>query len=136
MKKLIFYFNLLSFSGILIFSGCIKNNPEPSPTDARSKFIGQWNVTETKKKLSYQANITIDASASDKVFIYNFGDFSAKASASVSGNTITLKPNQTLGTVLVISGAGTYSSQSNTIIWSYTYTDQADQLTVSAIYSK
>lgn len=136
MKKFILYFSLLLFSVILFFSGCTKNNPEPSPSDARSKFIGQWNVTETKKKLSYQANITTDASTSDKVFIDNFGDFSARASASVSGNAITLKPNQTLGTVIVISGEGTYNSQSNTILWSYIYTDQADQLTVSAIYSK
>jgi hypothetical protein len=136
MKKFILHLSLFSFGAIVLLSACAKTDPEPSPTDARSKFTGQWNVTETKKKLSYQVNITADASSSSEVHIDNFGDFGARASASVSGNTITLRSNQTLGTVLVISGGGTYSSSSNTIVWSYTYTDQADQQTVSAIYSR
>ena len=135
MKKHLLYISLLFFGGILFFSGCSKSNSDPT-TDSRSKFTGQWNVTETKKKLSYQSLIYNNPSTSDQVFIDNFGDFSNKATATVSGNTITLLANQTLGTVLVISGAGTYSSVTNTIIWSYTYTDKADQLTVSAIYSK
>jgi hypothetical protein len=136
MKKNILRFSLLFFSGILFFSGCTKTSTEPSSSDARSKFTGVWNVTEAKKKLSYQTTISLNSSSSEQVFIDNFGDFGAKATASVSGNTITLAGNQTLGTVLVISGGGTYSSLTNTIIWSYTYTDKADQLTVSAVYSK
>jgi hypothetical protein len=136
MKKHILRFTVFFFSSILFFSGCTKTSTEPGSTDARSKFTGQWNVTEAKKKLSYQATISINSSVSDEVFIDNFGDFGAKATASVSGNTITLVGNQTLGTVHLISGSGTYSSLTNTIIWSYTYTDNADQVTVSAVYSK
>jgi hypothetical protein len=138
MKKLFFYSSILIGSSILFFSGCTKNNPEPSPTDPRSVFLGQWNVRDIKKKLNYQVYISADASASNKISIKSFGDFdpNSSASAATSGNEITLEPNQTLGTVRIIGGKGTYNSSSNTIAWSYSYNDGADQPPVSEIYSR
>ena len=85
------------FLGIfLLNSSCTKTNPEPSPTDARAKFIGTWNVTETKKKQTYQVNIAAVSGSSTQVSISNFANYLAIAGASVNGNTITMNSNQEL----------------------------------------
>jgi len=126
-------FIFLSLS--LLFIGCGKD-PTPSPTDPRSQFLGKWSVTESKKSLTYDVNITADVNSQDGVLIYNFGGFgnSVAAGASVSGNSITLDANQEIVPGVTINGGGSLSGSK--ITWSYTINDGADLITVSAVYTK
>jgi len=126
-------FIFLSLS--LLFTGCGKD-PTPSPTDPRSQFLGKWSVTESKKSLTYDVNITADVNSQDGVLIYNFGGFgtSVTAGASVSGNSITLDANQEIVPGVTINGGGSLSGSK--ITWSYTINDGADLITVSAVYTK
>jgi hypothetical protein len=138
MKRSITFASLILITCMLFLCGCTESNtPEPSPADARAKFLGTWNVSEAKGgKNFYQVTISADANSSDKIRMSNFGAFNATAIATVSGNTLTLLSNQQLSTVLLISGNGTYSTSTSTILITYIYNDNADQVTVTAYYSK
>ena len=140
MKSLPYKIMILVTGLMILNSSCDKSNPEPSPTDVRAKLLGTWNVTETKKKLNYQVVITAGSGSSSQIAISNFANYLAIAGASVSGNTITLNSNQQLfngsSYITIISGVGSYSSSTNTIVMSYIYNDQANQYTVNAIFSK
>ncbi len=121
---------------IILLSACAKtDNPQPSPTDARAKFLGDWNVNEQKKKLNYQVSITADPNYSDRVRMANFAATNATAIASVSGNTITLLPSQSLATITIVSGTGTYASTGSSFILSYSYIG-SDQVSVVATFTK
>ncbi|MCX6252737.1 MAG: hypothetical protein NTX61_18535 [Bacteroidetes bacterium] len=140
MKACLHKINYLLVGLILLYSSCNKTNPEPSPTDSRAKFLGTWTVTETKKKQTYQVDISTGSGSSSQIAISNFANYLAIATASVSGNTITLNSNQQLfngsSYITLISGVGSYSSSTNTIVMSYIYNDQANQYTINAIFSK
>jgi len=126
-------FIFLSLS--LLFIGCGKD-PTPSPTDPRSQFLGQWSVTETKKNLTYDVDITADVNSTDGVLIHNFGSFgtSVAAGATVSGNAITLDANQEIVPGVTINGGGSLSGTK--ITWSYKINDGANLVTITAIYTK
>jgi hypothetical protein len=135
MKKQIILPVFIFLSLTLLFIGCGKD-PSPSPGDARSQFVGQWRVTESKKNLTYDVNITADLNSTDGVVIYNFGSFgsSVTAGAVVSGSKITLDPNQEIVSGVFINGSGTLSG--STVNWVYTINDGADLITVTAVYRK
>jgi UDP-3-O-[3-hydroxymyristoyl] glucosamine N-acyltransferase len=72
------------------------------------------------------------------VLIYNFADIGYSylpAKALVSGNTITLDPNQVIGGGLTINGSGAITGTS-TINWNYTISDGATLRHVVSVYSK
>ncbi|MCX6284509.1 MAG: hypothetical protein NTW31_09775 [Bacteroidetes bacterium] len=122
----------------LSFSGCEKESGPAPSSDARAAFLGNWSVQETWVKLSYEVIVSADTSSKMGVLIHNFADIGfsyAPAKALVSGNSITLDPNQVIGDGLVINGSGTISGTS-AIHWSYTISDGATQRQVSSIYSK
>ena len=122
----------------LLFYGCGKESSPAPSSDARAAFIGNWSVQETWVKLNYEVIITADTSSKMGVLLYNFADIGfsyAPAKALVSGNTITLDPNQSIGDNLVVNGSGTISGTS-AINWSYTISDGATQRQVSSTYSK
>jgi hypothetical protein len=131
MKKYILYFSMLSF--FLFLSGCNKNNPEPSPTDPRQQFLGNWGVNETTTKNYYTATISADPNSSDGVFISNFAASTVQAHAVVSGNSITVTSQQ-LSNGWIVSGTGTYSS--NKITWSYSINDGANLTNYIATFTK
>ncbi len=133
MKKFILYFSVLLFSGILFFSGCSKNNPEPSPSDPRQQYLGSWGVTETTTKNYYTATISADPNSSDGVFINNFAASTVQAHAVVSGNSITVT-NQQLNNGWIVSGSGTYLSSK--ITWTYSINDGANLTNYIAIFTK
>jgi len=135
MKRIFFLLTLLLGCFALFFESCGKD-PSPSPTDPRSQYLGQWSVTETKKKLTYEVNITADVNSTNGVLIYNFGSFgtSIAAGASVSGNTITLDANQEIVPGVTITGSGSLSGTK--ITWIYKINDGANLVTVTAIYTK
>jgi len=127
---------IILFFLFAVFPACQKeSNPNPSPTDARTKFLGTWTVTEYKKKASYEVNITADESSSDGVLIYNFGAFGAgiTATAFVKANSITLDADQEIVPGVIINGGGSYSATPE-ITWTYTINTGADLITVNAKY--
>ncbi|MEI7490394.1 MAG: hypothetical protein WCK92_03285 [Bacteroidota bacterium] len=122
----------------LLFCGCGKEISLAPSTDSRAAFLGNWSVQETWVKLNYEVIITADTSSKMGVFLYNFADIGfsyAPAKALVSGNTITLDPNQSIGDNLVVRGSGTITGTS-VINWSYTISDGATQRQVSSVFSK
>ncbi len=122
----------------LVFAGCQKENGTTPSSDARSAFTGNWSVQESWVKLYYEVSISADTSSKAGVLISNFAGIGLSykpAKALVSGNTITLDPNQTIGNGLVVNGSGTLSG--NTVIhWNYTISDGATLRQVSATYTK
>lgn len=133
MKKFILYSGVLLCSVLAFSTGCTKNNPEPSPTDPRSQYIGSWGVTETVTKNYYTVSISADPNSSNGVFINNFGASTVQAHAVVSGNSISVT-NQQLSNGWFVNGSGTYSS--NKMIWSYSINDGANLTNYSAIFAK
>jgi hypothetical protein len=133
MKKLFFYISLISFCGLFLLSGCTKSNPEPSPSDPRSQYIGSWGVTETPTKNFYTASISVDPNSSDGVFISNFAASTVQAHAVVSGNSITVT-NQQLSNGWIVNGQGTFGS--NKITWTYSINDGANLTNYIAVFAK
>ncbi len=128
----------LAFLFCLFIHGCDKESSPTPSSDARAAFTGNWSVQETWVKLNYEVIITADTSSKMGVLLYNFADIGFSyppAKALVSGNTVTLDPNQTIGDNLAVRGSGTISG-SSPIIWSYTISDGATLRQVSSVFSK
>jgi hypothetical protein len=139
MKKSIPFVAILFMLFASLLSGCATEpDPDPSPTDARTAFLGRWSVVETPTKLTYEVNITTDPNSTDGVFISNFGNTgsgSNPAAATIGGKTITLDPNQTIGEGWIINGYGNLSTTTR-ISWNYSINDGADVIYYIATYTK
>ena len=124
----------------LILYGCMKDNsPGPDGSDARVKFLGRWSVKETWHKSNYEVTIYADPDSPEGVFIQNFANpgIGVPASASISGNNITLDYEQVIGDGWTIKGGGIYDPETGKIIWNYTIFDGATLFTVTdATYTK
>jgi len=130
--------NITVFLAFVLFAGCQKDSATTPSTDSRAAFIGNWGVQETWVKLSYEATISADTTSKTGVLIYNFAMIGASyppAKALISGNTITLDPNQTIGDGLKVSGSGTITGTS-LIHWNYTINDGATLRQVSSTYTR
>ena len=129
---------MVMFTSALLVS-CTTEDPTPSPTDPRSNYTGNWSVSESWNKLSYEVTITNDASSSTGVYIDNFANSGqgVKTHAVVSGSLISISPMpQSLSNGWVIEG-GSGSLQGTTkISWSYIFNDEANQYSATAIYTK
>ncbi len=135
MKKYTILLSLFAWSVIILYSGCSKSSPEPSPSDPRQPFLGRWGVTETSTKNYYTATITADASTSDGVFISNFAasGSTVQTHAVVSGNTITVNSQQ-LSNGWIVNGSGTYAS--GKITWPYSINDGANLTNYISVFTK
>jgi len=133
--KVIVFLSGLAF---LVFTGCQKENSPTPSSDARAAFMGNWGVQESWVKLSYEVTVSADTSSKMGVLIYNFADIGFSyhpAKALVSGNSITLDPNQLIGDGLIANGSGTLSV-SSVIHWNYTINDGATLRQVSSTFTK
>ncbi len=140
MKSKLLSLVISVFLTTTLLSGCTKETttPDPSPSDARSNFLGNWSVNETWTKLTYSVTISADPNSSDGVFISNFansGTFGSFAGASVSGTVISLDPDQTIGDGWIINGGGSLSGTTK-INWNYTINDGATLIYATAVYTK
>jgi hypothetical protein len=138
MKK-VGHLVLLVGMALTLITACTKESSTPTPsTDPRAPFTGNWSVQESWVKLSFEASIAYDTTTASGVLIYNFADIGLSyrpAKALVSGNTITLDPNQTIGDGLVVNGSGVMSG-TTVIRWSYTINDGANLRQVTSTYTK
>ena len=129
---------LAAMLAFVLITGCEKESTTTPSTDARAAFIGYWSVKESWVKYSYESSIAADTTSKTGVLIYNFAGIGfsyAPAKALISGNTITLDPNEVIGNGLVVNGSGILSGNS-TINWIYTINDGADLKHVTSTFSK
>ena len=129
------FFFLLAF--FALFS-CTKTDTNPSSSgDDRAKFLGNWAVHESYTKLNYDVTILADPNESSRVLIDKFaGQLTGnRATAVISGNSITLDANQTVGGATSLSGNGTMSG-TTTINWTYVFLQGGDQINATATYTK
>ncbi len=138
MKKSIRFSYFLLFLVVIALVSCTKTDTNISPSgDSRAKFLGSWTVSETHTKGSFPVTILADPNESSRVLIDNFANLLVgnRATAYISGNSITLDPDQAVGNMTHISGSGTMTG-TTTINWTYTMTDGATKTDATAVYTK
>lgn len=120
MKKLISISVVLTLFGVLFFASCAKEDPatpnNPTSTDPRAKFHGNWNISETSTDLGtvppYVVTISDSSDASHILFAYLYG-FSKKTYGTVSGNNFTIPVQLIQGQNVSGSGVLTNANQIN-----------------------
>ena len=134
MKKPIKLSCFLLFLIVLVSISCKKNE---TTTPEREKFLGKWGVHENHNKGDFEVTISADPNESSRVFIYNFAAQlpENKATAVISGNSITLDANQSVGEATNLHGSGTMSG-TTTINWTYSFFQGGDQNNATAVYTK
>jgi hypothetical protein len=120
MKHKISLFILLGFTAVLLPT-CTPDEEEPNPNDARDTYVASWDASEQSSQVgqnNYVVHINKSTSNASQVLIENFYNigFQFKATATISGNNLTI-PQQTYnGNQL--NGSGTKTG-SNTIQMTY-----------------
>jgi hypothetical protein len=133
--KTIPFFLIIAFSSALFLTSCDPDaTDDPNPADPREKFLGNWTVQESKKKLTYEVQITASPTNSAEVIINNFYNTGIKPFAVITTSTITCPVQSFPSQQITINGAGTYSSEK--INWVYYVNDGADLDTITAVYSR
>lgn len=95
---------------------CQPDDPEPTPTDDRDKFVGAWTCPENSSQngnSTFTIHINKSTSNSAQIEIENFynASFSNRATATVSGNTFSASGQPYAGfTITSLSGNSTGAS--------------------------
>ena len=122
----------------LLLSGCAKDSSSnPTTTDIRSKFLGNWLVNEQWNKLTYEVSIAVDNNSTNGVYISNFSDAGTgiTAYALVAGSNISLTKDEYLSNSWIVNGGGVLSGTTK-INWTYTRDDGANLIYATATYTK
>lgn len=121
MKNLKIFSLILTVISLTIIQSCvIEGDDDVIPTDARSKFLGEWKVNESCTRGNYMATISLDPGNSTQVLIDNFGNPGPgydPAVGLVVSNTIKVS-SQNIGEGWTVSGQGNYQ-QNGSILWTY-----------------
>jgi len=147
LNKLI-YISFLTI-GLLVISCKPDKKDDPTApttpvTDARDKFIANWNVSENSTTSStpntYTVNITKSGSLSNAVIIENFyGLNTYTVYANVSNSTLTIPyqqvRNNTAATIGFAAGSGTLTNSSR-INLTYTTTVSVNRDSCTSVYTK
>lgn len=127
---------MLSLAALLV-PACLPPDDNVNPDDPVTKFLGEWNVNESCRRLNYTVEIEADPGNSAQVLIYNFGNPGPGYDPAV-GLVVTSSvyvSSQTIGEGWTVSGKGTYQAD-GTISWDYTLIIEPSQFTCAAIFSK
>lgn len=127
---------ILSLMALLV-PACLPPEDNVNPDDAVTKFLGEWNVNESCRRLNYTVETEADSSNSAQVLIYNYGNPGPgydPAVGLVVTNSVYVS-SQTIGEGWTVSGKGTFQTD-GTISWDYTLIIGGNQSTCAAIYSK
>jgi hypothetical protein len=121
----------------LSLTSCTKTDTNSGSSNDRDKFLGTYSVHEIHTKSDFEVTIKADPNESSRVLIDNFANLlpGNQATAYISGNSITLDANQSVGNMTNISGSGLMSGTTK-ITWSYTMTDGATRIDATATYTK
>ncbi|MDY0084574.1 MAG: hypothetical protein RBR84_01535 [Bacteroidales bacterium] len=112
---------LLLFVATLSFSSCALDEEIDIPgggTDAVSKYLGSWSVTDNAAKLNYEVNIDRNSSNSSMVVLRNFAGSGANADGLVVSNSLIVE-DQLIGAGWRVAGTGKYINEDKL---SFTYT--------------
>jgi hypothetical protein len=125
-----------SIVSMILLAGLFACNPDDGGVDSdmRVKYTGDWTATESGG-ISYPVTITLDASNSTQVLLYNFHYFgqNEKAYAIATASALTFPSQVICGNT--INGSATYVSSSK-ITLQYNVNDQANNTAFSVTYSK
>ncbi len=147
LNKLI-YISFLAI-GLLVISCKPDKKDDPTApttpvTDARDKFIANWNVSENSTTSTtpntYTVNITKSGSLSNAVIIENFyGLNTYTVYANISNSTLTIPyqqvRNNTAATIGFAAGSGTLTTASK-INLTYTTTISVNKDSCTSVYTK
>lgn len=130
MKKFSTLF-LLMVAFMVFAPGC--SEKEDVELDAREKFLGQWNVTDSCDRTNYECTIKRDPDNSSQVRISNFAqsDSSVDAYGIVTGDVITV-PRQSLDSGWEVDGEGQYKD--NVIEWTFSFSFEGLESNCTAQY--
>jgi len=128
---------LILFSPFFLIS-CAEEEDVVNPSDARSAYVGDWDVNESCSKDAYSVQIVADPNNNDRVLIKNFWNVTYQETppyAVIDGDIITI-PNQSIlnDGSLEVHGNGTLNKDK--ITWYYEINDGADLSKCSATYEK
>ena len=134
--KLVRFFLAAMVMVLFSYASC-EEGDDPAPVDPLEKFLGEWKVNETCRRLNYSVNILPDPANSAQVLIDNFGNPGPgynPAVGIVTSNSINVF-SQTIGEDWTVSGKGTYQAN-GTVSWDYTLIIGPNSLDCTATYSK
>ncbi len=138
MRKAANILALLTIGSILFFSSCAKEDDlEPNdPTDAETKFKGNWAVSEKSKDFGTSTyNLTItDSTNSNYVLIAYLYGFGKKTHATVNGNSMTIPTQIIEGNE--VSGNGTLENARRISLKYLVKTTKTHYDTVTAVLTK
>lgn len=95
---------------------CQPDDPEPTPTDERDKFVGSWTCPENSSQngtSTFTIHVNKSTTNSSQIEIENFYNtgFSNRATANVSGNNFSASGQPYSGfTITSLSGSSTGST--------------------------
>jgi hypothetical protein len=138
MKKSVLFSFLVLLLISMTFTSCDKTDTDLSPTgNDRDKFLGAWSVHEIHTKADFVVTILEDPNETSRILIDNFANLITgnRATAVVSGSTITLDAEQTVGNMTVIGGSGTLTEPTK-MSWTYSLTDGATRTDATATFTK
>ncbi len=109
MTRLLISGIILAF--LLSFTGCISDEDGGTgggSPDIVAKFIGTWQVTDSKARLNYEVKIERDALSDTKIILKNFAGIGGQVKGGVVGNAVVIEQQSTSG--YDIEGTGSYSN--------------------------
>jgi len=108
--KTIPYYLVLFFVALIAFGGCALDDEIDIPggdTDAVTKYLGTWSVTDNALKLNYEVTIDRNTMNSSLVILRNFAGSGANADGLVVSNSLIIE-GQVIGDGWTVSGTGRY----------------------------
>lgn len=112
INRFIFVFKSVIILAILsfIFSSCMPDTEAPiDETDARTKFVGTWDVTDNALKINYEVTIELSTTNSSMVLLNNFAGSGGVAIGLVAGKSIAIS-YQEIGDAWYVNGTGSYTN--------------------------
>jgi hypothetical protein len=135
--KIIPYYLVLFFVALLAFGGCALDDEIDIPggdTDAVTKYLGTWSVTDNALKLNYEVTIDRNTMNSSMVILRNFAGSGANADGLVVSNSLIIE-GQVIGDGWTVSGTGRYINE-NKIDFPYSLEIGGNIENINAIFSR
>lgn len=100
---------ILAVVSICLFSCMVDTETPIDETDARTKFVGTWDVTDNALKINYEVTIELSTSNSSMVLLNNFAGSGDIAVGLVAGKSIAVS-YQEIGDAWFVNGTGAYTN--------------------------
>ncbi len=118
--------------------GCNPETVQPVSQDLRKEISRKWycELNDGQDTYNFESEITIDPANENKIFISNFNNLGAKATATVYTDRQIVLHSQTLpGTSTSVKGSATINADFTNINWTYEVTDTEGVYTATVSYT-